>query len=231
MKPSTESRAVRSRLSARVLVSALAAVAVVLTIAFVRPADHKADSAAAASQPQTPQFELLHAERFQLAQPTRHVWRADKPAYTSGWLLVLAGDEQSLAPRQAKMPVLYVGNQTAERINTAQGSGKLVVLVPGDFALAGTRVFLGNEALPEELLPASIDAELGFAIQRGLPPLAAASIANATQPGTREFQNDFLLRRRAIELVAQHSPGETDLIATLDVPYIPPAEASYTAPR
>jgi hypothetical protein len=205
----------RARLSLRVVLSVAVAAAVIVTFAATRPA-------AAVARPLTPEFELLHAERFEVATPFRHVWRADQPAYTNGWLLVLAGDETKLQPRQTKEPVLYVGNQTAERINTAQGSGRLVVLVPGDLELAAVPAFLGGVALPEEVRQPQINAELTAALARGVVPFPAPAIANAVRGGVQKFATDYELRLRAIELVAQHSPAEQDLIQGWRAPLVAP---------
>lgn len=227
MNYSTESNPVAGRrLPLRVMLSALAATAAVAALAFWSPSAGATAAPAAATQPLAPQFDLVHAERFRVAKPFRHLWRADRPLVQEGWLLVLSGDEELLKPRQAKEPVLYVGAQTAERINTAQGSGRLVVLVPGNFPLDGTQVFLGSEALPEELRQPQISAELEAATARGVPPLAAASVARAVQAGVTEFADDFALRLRAIDLVEAHSPNEKELIAGWRVPYVP-----NTAPR
>jgi hypothetical protein len=167
-----------------------------------------------------PQLQLLHAERFAVDRPFRHLWRADQPWVQSGWLLVLSGDPEQLRPRQVKEPVLYVGAQTAERINTARDSGRLVVLVPGDFRLEDAPIFLGGTALPEELWQPQIDAELAAAKAAGALPPTGPAIANASVPAVQKFANDFALRLRAIDLVEQHSPTEVDLIRGWRAPLV-----------
>lgn len=163
-------------------------------------------------------LELLHAETFRLDQGYFHRYRSDTPAVDRGWLLVIAGDAAALATRQMKMPVLYVGAQTAERINQAP-TGKLVVLVPGDFRLQDAPIFLGSPALPEELRQDQIDAELAAARAAGVEPPAAALVSKVTQPG-RTYADDWELRQRAIDLVEQFSPGEVELIRGWRVPRV-----------
>jgi hypothetical protein len=217
MNPSQPSPAGRTRSTKAVaLLCAGGALAVVVALAMRSdaPATGMPSSAVPATQPapQVEQLQLVHAETFQVQRPFQHVWRRDQPWVQHGWILVLSGKEELLRPRQIKEPVLYVGAQTAERVNTAEGSGKVVVIVPGDFALASAPIFLGSIALPEELGPREIAAELDKAVAAGAAAPAAAAIEAATKPG-QVFATDYELRLRAIDLVEQHSPAEKDLIA------------------
>ncbi|HEX6811613.1 MAG TPA: hypothetical protein VF384_08330 [Planctomycetota bacterium] len=210
-------------------ISAIGALGVVLAIATLptgdagRTADPAAKPVTPLAQPPRPaQLELVHAERFQVAKPFQNVWRADKQLVNSGWLLVLSGDPALLVPRQVKEPVLYVGAQTAQRVNTGQESGRLVVIVPGDFQLDDAPIFLGDAALPEELRQGQIDQQLQVARGLGAVPPTAAAIENATKNAVwGEFATDFELRLRAIELVEKHSPQEKELIAGWRVPRVP----------
>src|SRR5262245_13243163 len=203
----------------------LGAIAVVLAIASSRTSE-------AASAPLTPvvplaqplpprvQLELVQAERFQVDKPFQHLWRADKPLVNSGWLLVLSGDPALFVPRQTKEPVLYVGAQTAQRVNFPEQSGKLVVIVPGDFFLEDAPIFFGAEALPEELRQFQIDAELEAARAAGARPPTADAIEKAMKTEGQTFASDYELRMRAIQLVEQHSPQEQALINGARVPLL-----------
>jgi hypothetical protein len=203
----------------------LGAIAVVLAIASSR-------TVAAPSAPLTPivpltqppppkQLELVQAERFQVDKPFRHLWRIDTPLFNSGWLLVLSGDPALFVPHQVKEPVLYVGAQAAERVNFPEQSGKLVVIVPGDFRLEDAPIFFGPEALPEELHQSQIDAELEAARAAGARPPTAATIEKAMTTQWQTFASDYELRMRAIELVKQYSPQEKALIEGASVPRAP----------
>ena len=203
---------------------ALAGVIAVVVVSRSRgsAAAESAAAAAAPVVPAVPQLELVHAEGFRTEQPFRHVWRQDQPLVDHGWLLVLAGDPAAMVPRQTKEPVLFVGAQTADRVNTGQDSGRLVVIVPGDFRLEDAPIFYGARNLPEELRQPHIDAELAAALAAGASAPSADAIAAATADGgtVRRFATDFELRLRAIELVEQHSPTEKDLIAGWRVPRV-----------
>ena len=192
---------------------------VVVGVAALRPRPDAATAARPAS-PAPAQLQLLHAERFHVDQPFRHTWRADRAAYQDGWLLVLAGDPELLRPRQVRQPVLFVGAQVANRVNSGGGSGKLVVIVPGDFRLEDAPIFFGGDTLPEELQQSAIDAELANARAAGVQAPGAAAIGAAFRDGVRTFPDDYRLRLRAIELVAHHAPDEQDLIRTADVPLL-----------
>jgi hypothetical protein len=214
----------RSRkLLARIVIAGFAAAVVAVSLVQNRAADRTpavpsspqnttANAATPLTQPRRrTQLALLHAERFAVQKPYQHLWRADRPWVESGWILVLQTDPELLRPRQVKESVLYVGAQTAERINHGT-SGRVVVLVPGDQALASAPIFLGEAALPEELLQTHIDAQLRAAVAAGAIPTPAETVQQVTVPGRPAFETDYELRQRAIDLVEIHSPQEKVLI-------------------
>lgn len=163
---------------------------------------------------------VLHAQRYDLAQPYIHWWRAEKPQARSGWLLVLAADPEMLRPSQGETPVLYVGAQTAERINLGDQSGHVVVLVPGDFELTETPIYWGDPVLPERVDARWIDRELRQARDRGVrPPTPDAMIT--VLHDTLRLENENQLRRAAADLIEKFSPAESDLIRGLRVPLLP----------
>lgn len=224
--PSTRSSS-RGRTLGFAVATVAAAVVVAVTVLNQKPAASTSPSpvtpaaspAAMAQQPKPRarvQLALHHAERFTLGVPYQHRYRADEPWVTDGWLLVLSTDPSLLKPRQVKEPVLYVGAQTAERVNAGL-SGKIVVLVPGDFALADAPIFLGDEALPEELRQTDIDAQLAAAMAAGAIATPGETITKVTA-AARTFETDFELRQRAIDLVEIHSPQEKALIEGWRVP-------------
>src|SRR6185295_4588373 len=81
--------------------------------------------------------EVLEARPFVVDQPWVHEWRAEKPLVRAGYLLVLKVDPERARVRDTWEPVLYVGEQTAERCAESERDGLLVALVPADLDTRG----------------------------------------------------------------------------------------------
>jgi hypothetical protein len=167
------------------------------------------------------------ARPFTLAAPAVHAWRKEQPAYTAGVLLVLRAPVELLAPRQTAEPVLYVGAQTAERVNTGADTGMLVAIVPAgldasgkvDLDLSRTPIYFGAPALPEQIDAAAAQRELAAARARGIAPPAAAAVSAAQQPPVA-FDDDWQLHLHAADLVERWSPIEADVISGLRAPRV-----------
>jgi hypothetical protein len=139
---------------------------------------------------------LVLAQPFELEEGFHFTWRADRPLVTSGHLLVLAVDPDLVYPRQTAEPILYVGNQTAMRLNVAYPSGTLLALVPGELEQNGTRIWFGTPGLPEQVTPAGIAQAAELAAAEGISPLAAVDVAGALErggPAVRAADLDALL--------------------------------------
>src|SRR5690606_11950668 len=87
---------------------------------------------------------VVVARPFQLQTPYTHLWRKEQPAVASGYLFVLRVNPHLVRPRQTAEPVLYVGNQTAERLNVGDDHGNIVVIVPGLSDPAAARFWFGT---------------------------------------------------------------------------------------
>ncbi len=172
------------------------------------------------AEPQREPVSVVYAQRFEVAEPYRHMWRSDRPQVSTGWLLVLSASPDLITPRQVREPVLYVGSQTADRVNSGDQSGKLVVLVPGDFLLEDARIFFGQPALPEETGMLQIDVAVERAIAAGVVPPSADHLATVTDANAFRAPTEYELRLRAIELVEKYSPQERDLITGWRAPRV-----------
>jgi len=126
---------------------------------------------------------LLIAQPFELEEGFHFSWRAERPLVTSGHLLVLAVEPDLVYPRQTAEPILYVGDQTAMRINVAYPSGKLLALIPGELPQTGTRIWFGTPGLPEQVTAAGISEARQLAEAEGIGPLAAVDVAGALERG------------------------------------------------
>ena len=166
--------------------------------------------------------ELIYARAFQLDTPAVHAWSAEQLTYTDGVLVVLEADPDWLASRQTAEPVLYVGNQTLERINVGHPSGHLVGIVPGITLaeLADAPIFFGQATLPESVDQAHIDAELNAAVSSGLrgPGEARVDVASAQSDTAITAFDLFDLYVNASYLVEEYAPTERDLYEGLRVP-------------
>jgi hypothetical protein len=174
------------------------------------------------------EVDVVYAQPFVLDQPATHWWRAEQPSFSSGMLLVIAVEDRALVvPRQVYEPVLYVGAQTAEKINTGEHSGHLVIVVPAPLAADGsvdldlgtTPIFFGEPALPEQITASIAQSELDRAVARGLGGASASEIAGAMQEMVA-LPDHGELHAYASNLVEAYSPQEVDLIAGLRAPRI-----------
>jgi len=166
-------------------------------------------------------WDLVYARPFTLDRPYRHAWRAERPLVECGWLVVLAADPALLVPRETAEPVLYVGDQTAERFNKGHLDGALVAIVPAERGadgtplseLAGAPVWFGTPELPEEVDAATVAREAELAARAGIQPLSAAAVARAREAGEPPLALPAReeLEREAARLVLRFAPGEQDL--------------------
>lgn len=169
-------------------------------------------------------LDLLYARPFRLDKPYTHSWRKEQPQVSAGYVLVLGVDPEFVRPRQVAEPVLYVGDQTAERIN-AGASGRLVIVVPatvdarGDLSLnlSQAPIWFGAAGLPEQVDAMQLSAELSGALQKGMKPMAEPVVRQALGRGgkTLRLPDRDALRRKIAAVVRQYSPNETDVIKEL----------------
>ncbi|HVS17736.1 MAG TPA: hypothetical protein VMT18_03980 [Planctomycetota bacterium] len=165
---------------------------------------------------------LLYAEHFRLGQAYAHTWRVEQPQVREGWLLVLEVERDVVARRQIAEPVLYVGSQTAERINDGDVAGRLVVIVPGAVDPTVDPAWFGAPALPEQVDAAALARERAIARAAGVPPLAAAPATRGDALGrpSVELADRTALERYAAELVLVWAPEERERAEGLLAPLV-----------
>ena len=171
--------------------------------------------------------EVISARPYVLEVPYTHRWRAEAPKTAAGYLLVLDVAGPFTTPRGTLESVLYVGDQTAERINWGTGSGRVVALVPSAVDESGAPaldldaalMFYGTPALPEEVDAAQIAEELEGAVAAGVRPLP---VERALREGGSllRLEDRTALTRHAATLVLEHSPAESDLARGILVPLL-----------
>ncbi len=176
----------------------------------------------------TSPVQLVLARPFTLETPYVHAWRAERPQVTAGVALVLQVEDRSLIhPRQGYEPVLYVGEQTAERLNAGHESGYVVAIVPASVNAAGsvnldlsaTPIYFGDPALPEQIDAATAQAQLAKALADGVQAAPTEAVTQVLQSQVH-FNNDWELRVWAADLIEQFSPLEADLVSGLRAPLV-----------
>jgi len=176
----------------------------------------------------TPAWSLVYAREFRLDEPYVHWWRAERPEVRSGYLLVLEAAPELLVRRQSLEAVLYVGRQTAERVNSGEESGHLVALVPStvgsdgelELDLAEAPIWFGTPELPERVDAARVELEYERAVEQHVTAPAPDRVRAALERGGARLAlvDRVDLEHEAAELVRAFSPAESDLASSLSAP-------------
>lgn len=160
---------------------------------------------------------VIEAKHVTLQEPHVHWSRTETPTYSEATLLVLRTSPDRLVRRQTFEHVLFVGAETAERINNGDVSGYLIVIVPGHVDLAQAPVFFGEPDLPERVTLEVAEQELVRARSLGTRPLAPARAVQVMQPPV-ELADAYELYLEASFWIEAYSPEENDLVQSLRAP-------------
>ncbi len=165
---------------------------------------------------------LLLARPFTVAQPYQHAWRREKPLVSSGWILVVEVDPAMSQPHQHAMPVLLVGEQTAEPVNSGQPSGNVVAVVPGAIDASNLTVWYGPPDLPESVDGPWIALARAKAPAEDVTTFTASEVAAARALGgaTLPAQDRVELDRSVAQLILRFSPEERALAQSMLVPVL-----------
>lgn len=187
-----------------------------------------AASAIAAEAPPVPSTpaavdDVLYARTFELSNEFKFIWSRERPTVTRGTLLVLKVDPALVQPRQIAMPVLYVGDHTAQRINQGDKSGRVIAIVPGEVDLARDPVWFGTPDFPHLVNAGMAKAERTLAEQAGIKPFAQEKVdAAKTRGGSvlRAANLRDVLRTEIADLILEFSPQEAQLAEDFRVPVL-----------
>jgi hypothetical protein len=192
--------------------------------------------AAAPEIPQTPAAveDLVYARPFTLEKGFKYIWSKERPNVTVGTLLVLRVDKALVVPRAIATPVLYVGDQSAERVNYGNESGHVIALVPGHVDLTEVPIWFGTPGFAWRIDTATAKAERALAEQAGIKPFSKEVVEAALAKGGEPIQTTdkrALLRDQVAELILEYSPQEKHLAEDFRVPDIKrPAETDNADP-
>ncbi|HIF40724.1 MAG TPA: hypothetical protein EYQ74_06470 [Planctomycetes bacterium] len=183
----------------------------------------QAPSAVAPGQGERGVWDLLVAVPFRVDEPFTHWWRAERPEVRAGHLLVLAVDPIVVRPRQSAEPILFVGDETAERVNAGFEDGALIVIVPALAGtdgwpmteLAGQPMWFGEPGLPEQ-----VDAAAIREARRLVPDLIGFSEARVNQALTAggnglRCQDQAQLYLYAADWIERFAPADRHIIERL----------------
>ena len=167
--------------------------------------------------------ELVYVRPFTLEQPFKYVWCKERPNITTGTLLVLKVDKALVVPRDAAMPVLFVGDKPAQCINHGHKSGHVIAVVPGEVDLIKTPIWFGTPGLPYRTDKVKAQAERALATRAGIKPFAKEAVAQAQARGGERINAvdmSALLRGEVAELILKYSPDEKHLADGFRVPVV-----------
>lgn len=163
--------------------------------------------------PKTPSavIDLVFVRTFTLAKGYTYDWSKDRPIVRSGTLVVLKVDPDLVLPRDSAEPVLYAGNQTAQRLNHGHESGHVIAIIPGEVDLTQVPIWFGSPDLPERVSAQTIRSERALADAAKIRPFAAKKVQGVTQRRLQASDLSALLRDHVSNLVLKYSPQEKNL--------------------
>jgi len=167
--------------------------------------------------------DIVYARPFTLEQGYRYIFSKERPWVTEGTLLVLKVNKDFVYPREIAMPVLYVGNQPAERLNRGHESGHMIVIVPGKVDLSRTPIWFGAPNFPHEVDAATANAQRELAENAGIKPFSQERVNAALAEGGKRIRaadQRTLLRDVVSELILRYSPQEKQLASDYRVPVV-----------
>jgi len=170
--------------------------------------------------PKTPAavIDIVYARSFTLAEGYKYNWSEEHQIVKTGTLVVLKVDPDLVYPRNTAEPVLYVGNQTAQRLNYGHKSGHVIAIIPGEVDLSQVPIWFGSPELPERVNVKTIRAQRALAEKAKIRPFAADKMQSVTQKHLKVADLSVLLREHVADLVLKYSPQEKDLVETWRLP-------------
>jgi len=153
---------------------------------------------------------LIYARPFTLEEGYEFSWRAEHPTVVEGYILVLKVDRDLVYPRQVAEPVLYVGDQTAERVNIGYKSGHVIAIVPEKVDLSKAAIWLGTPELPERVDAETISAEQAKAAAAGIEAFGSKAVDASLRAGGEavSFADHNEMLRHLATLITRYAPDE-----------------------
>lgn len=173
----------------------------------------------------TAAYTLLSAQPFVLDESYVSYDRKEQPQVSSGWVLALQVPAELAQFRNGLMPVLCVGNTTAERWNSGESLGQIVVTVPSPMNAAGepeldlsnAPIWFAEPELPERVDAAWIASALDAADDAVLAPFGTQAIEQARTKGGEvlRLRNHSELGKAISQWIDEYAPDEAELAESL----------------
>ncbi len=176
---------------------------------------------------------IVYARKFTLEKGFEFGWCKEHPNVTTGYLLVLQVNPDLVFARARAEPVLYVGSQSAQRLNNGYKSGHVIAIAPGDVDLEKALIWFGTPGLPGSVDVETANAELALAKNAGIRPFSTTEVKAALARGSKELKGAHVVDvlRAAADLIRQYSPAEKDQAKTLvPAPKLAPKPAPNPRP-
>lgn len=154
---------------------------------------------------------LIAAQPFELVAAATHYWRAERPQYTRGWLLVLECDPALLARRQTSEALLASSGELLERLNEGAKHGRVVAILPSWDAREPRSFAFVNAERPE-----AVDAGMAASLWQDARSLCSVdadqwSRALTLGGGPIRFEDRTQLEEHAARWILEHAPEDSEL--------------------
>lgn len=167
-------------------------------------------------------IDIVYARPFSLTEGYKYDWNQERPLIKNGTLAVLKVKPELVMPRNALERVLYVGNQSVQRLNHGDKSGHVIVIIPGDIDLSQAPIWFGSPGLPERITAKIIKSERVLADRADIKPFAKDKILTLTKSSIEAKNLSELLREHVADLVLEYSPQEKPLAEKWRLPVAQP---------
>lgn len=163
-------------------------------------------------------YDIAYVLPFTVEQPFIHNWRAKTAYFHQGTLAVLKVNRELVQPKNGLEPVLYAGDQTAQRLSQGDESGFVLALIPEQVDLSSIPVWFGAPELPERITADHIKKEKSILASKKVPPFDRGKITAVSRDSVTTKDLAELLREYAAELIMEFSPQEEHLVKSWRLP-------------
>lgn len=166
--------------------------------------------------------EVLYAREFELETGYSLSGQTNAPLISSGSVVVFRVDPSLTVPRQVPTPVLYAGGRVVHVLNTGQGTGILIGIVPETRLdqLADQPAWFGPPRISGAINEKTIEEDRRAAVSAGIRPNTAEDLRRVARDPLRARSLASLLRGDIADLILEFVPKERALAAKWRLPEV-----------